>query len=169
MMKAVVVVPGWALGAPNQLGSSKYIERIMSTRVRPHKRDSEQIYLTCDAILDGSVPYRQWFDPCPHPRPPDYDGLAIPWEAQTFVNPPWGNVKPWIIKAIHKSQAGKVVHMLLPAGPSAHWFHDLCVPFARSIEFCRGPVPFLRVRDGSRVALPAMIVKFEGPQAASAR
>jgi hypothetical protein len=137
----------------------------MSTRVRSQKRDSEQVYLTCDNILDDIVqgkPYRQWFDPCPHPRDPDFDGLAVPWEALTFVNPPWGNVKPWLSKAILESQAkNNVVHMLLPARPSTHWFHDLCVPYAQ-IDFCRGHVPFRRVSDGSTVALPAMIVKFAG-------
>lgn len=29
------------------------------------------------------------FDPCPHPRPPEFDGLACDWGQSSYINPPY--------------------------------------------------------------------------------
>lgn len=41
-----------------------------------------------------------WFDPCPasYGKAPAVNGLAIPWRGQVYVNGPYSNLEPWVIK-----------------------------------------------------------------------
>jgi len=69
------------------------------------------------------------FDPCPFN--PDFDavedadGLRIPWEKRTFVNPPYSDVKPWVLKAIREHERGNTVIMLLKHDTSTKWYQML--------------------------------------------
>ena len=70
------------------------------------------------------------FDPCPYNEAHDpeiYDGLAIEWEHdRVFVNPPYSNPKPWVIKAIETHyKYNNVVMMLLKHDSSTEWFRLL--------------------------------------------
>ena len=41
------------------------------------------------------------YDPCPHPRPKDYDGLVADWGKRNYVNPPFvGGWMKWVHKGI---------------------------------------------------------------------
>ena len=123
-----------------------------------NKSDKEQVFLTPSSILKR---YDGWFDPCPHPRPVDFNGLEMSWGEKAFVNPPWGNIRPWVEKAILESGKGCVVHMLIAAKPTTRVFHDLIFPNA-DVEWIRGRVPYHRVRDGQTVCLESCLV-FVGP------
>lgn len=69
------------------------------------------------------------FDPCPWPKPDNFDGLTQPWGASNYVNPPFGAVlhqgpgdkkaKPkgmtaWVRKAILEYVQGRRVVMVYP-------------------------------------------------------
>ncbi len=122
-------------------------------------KDTEQAYLSPPSIVQE---YADWHDVCPHPRPEGFDGLAIDWtdHGRIFCNPPWGNVRPWVEKAIQESSKGCRVHMLLPADTSTRVFHELLLPCAQ-IEFIQGQVKFWHVRCEKYFRGICLWVKFE--------
>jgi site-specific DNA-methyltransferase (adenine-specific) len=103
------------------------------------------------------------FDPCPNN--PTFDGLKVEWGRSNYVNPPYLNKTPWILKAIEESRKGKTVVMLLPVDTSTRWFHDLILPYADEIRFIRGRLRFSQY--GSPAKYASMIVVFKGRETGS--
>lgn len=63
------------------------------------------------------------FDPCPYPKPDDFDGLTAEWGSSNYVNPPFGAIMhqgkkkgqtAWTRKAIEEYKKGKRVVMVFP-------------------------------------------------------
>lgn len=63
------------------------------------------------------------FDPCPYPKPDDFDGLTAEWGSSNYVNPPFGVVMhdgktkgatAWARKAIEEYKKGKKVVLVYP-------------------------------------------------------
>ena len=55
------------------------------------------------------------FDPCPNPRPDDFDGLDCEWGGSNWVNPPfWAGITGWVRKAIAEQEKGKDSVLILP-------------------------------------------------------
>lgn len=61
------------------------------------------------------------FDPCPFPKPEDFDGLAVEWGASNWVNPPFrradgGGFGPtaFVRKAIEQQQSGRSSVIVIP-------------------------------------------------------
>lgn len=63
------------------------------------------------------------FDPCPYPKPEDFDGLTSDWGASNYVNPPFGSIihegrkkgpTAWARKAIAEAGKGRDVVLVYP-------------------------------------------------------
>jgi hypothetical protein len=63
------------------------------------------------------------FDPCPFPKPEDFDGLDAEWGQSSYVNPPFGVVihkgkkkgaTAWVRKALEEYKKGKKVVFVYP-------------------------------------------------------
>ena len=102
-------------------------------------------------------------DPCcrvetrkaPHYYVKADDGLARAWGyPSVFVNPPYSNPRPWIVKAIEQIRLRftRRVVMLLPAATDTTWFHDLVLPHA-DVIFMRGRIRF-HGPDGKPKGMP---------------
>ena len=90
--------------------------------------------------------FHNYYDPCPLYS--EMDGLTTNWDAFNFVNPPYSNPMPWVIKAIEESKKGKCVVMLLRVDTSTKWFAKLVEAnakilwFAQRIQFKKGSPNF---------------------------
>jgi hypothetical protein len=84
------------------------------------------------------------FDPCPYPRPADFDGLEVPWQSRNFVNPPFDNLRAWCSKALAEYRAGRSSVLLVPV---KQWEMDLFSSASRLIAL--GRVRWLATEDGT--------------------
>jgi hypothetical protein len=68
-----------------------------------------------DMMADLQAKYDFDFDPCPHPKPEDFDGLLVDWGQRNWVNPPFtGGIMKWVHKAIAERERGKLSVIILP-------------------------------------------------------
>ena len=73
----------------------------MVTKLKPkdnkfHKGNSEDkkhYWLTPDDLMkELNDEFKFDFDPCPYPKPEDFDGLDADWGQSSYVNPPFGSI-----------------------------------------------------------------------------
>lgn len=75
------------------------------------------------------------FDPCPFPKPDNFDGLTAEWGNLNYVNPPFKGPTAWVRKSIAEHEKGKRVvfvfpidkwiHLLLEAGATVRNLKDV--------------------------------------------
>jgi len=87
-------------------------------------KDGKHYWLTPPEVMDPL--HKEFgfdFDPCPFPKPDDFDGLEAEWGKVNYVNPPFGVVihkgkkkgaTAWARKAIEEHKKGKTVVMVYP-------------------------------------------------------
>jgi hypothetical protein len=87
-------------------------------------RDGKHYWLTPPSLyakLDAE--FRFDFDPCPYPKPENFDGLTSEWGKSNYVNPPFGSVMhenrkkgvtAWVRKALIERAKGKLVVLVFP-------------------------------------------------------
>lgn len=117
------------------------------TYTKGNKSDGKHYWLTPDELLSEIyAEHGITFDPCPYPKPDDFDGLAMEWGESNYVNPPFGSytdrrkgkkIGPtaWVRKAIAEYRKGKKVvlvypidkwiHMLLEEGATVRNLHNV--------------------------------------------
>ena len=89
-----------------------------------NKADGKHYWLTPPYLMDQlRVEFGFDFDPCPFPKPEDFDGLDAEWGQSNYVNPPFGVVMhkgkkkgatAWARKCIEENKKGKRVVMVYP-------------------------------------------------------
>ena len=100
------------------------------------------------------------FDPCPFPKPEEFDGLTCEWGKSNYVNPPFGSImhqdpeidkKPkkkgmtaWVRKAIKENKKGKRVVLVYPIDK---WVLMLIEAGAKISNL--GDVKWVATEDGS--------------------
>ena len=59
-----------------------------------------------------------------------------------FLNPPFGNIAPWVEKAAKEAENGAYIAMLIPASVGANWWRDWVNPYAY-VSFLNGRLTFV--------------------------
>lgn len=87
-------------------------------------KDGKHYWLTPVDLMDDLQREFQFdFDPCPYPKPDDFDGLDVEWGESNYVNLPFGVVMhkgkkkgatAWVRKAIEEYKKGKRVVFVYP-------------------------------------------------------
>ena len=123
--------------------------------------DGKHYWLTPPELLNQlAAAYGPFdFDPCPFPKPEDFDGLTCEWGECNYVNPPFGSIlhqgpedkKPkkkgptaWVRKAITEAEKGKRVVLVYPVDK---WLLMLFEAGAKVSNL--GDVRWLATEDGS--------------------
>lgn len=104
------------------------------------------------------------FDPCPYPRPPDFDGLKIPWPDRTFINPPftsdYGSKTAFIRKAIEENKLGKTIFGII-SSTGGHVINMLLAAGAELMPIGRnGRVSWIGVKTGKPMPSPVPTLFF---------
>lgn len=96
------------------------------------------------------------FDPCPYPKPDDFDGLTCEWGRSNYVNPPFGSIMHqgkkkgptvWIRKAIEENKKGKTVVLVYPVDKWVLMILQAIVPDAVPNL---GDVRWISIEDGTQ-------------------
>jgi len=91
---------------------------------RGNSVDGKHYWLTPkDLFLQLKEEFKFDFDPCPFPKPEDFDGLTCEWGQSNYVNPPFGSIvhngkkkgpTAWARKALEEFKKGKKVVLVYP-------------------------------------------------------
>ena len=92
--------------------------------------DNKHYWLTPPELMEElQEKYDFDFDPCPYPKPDNFDGLTCEWGKSNYVNPPFGSIihhspndknpkkkgaTAWVRKAIEEYNKGKDVVFVYP-------------------------------------------------------
>ncbi len=89
-----------------------------------NKQDGKHYWLTPPEIMkELNDEFNFDFDPCPFPKPDDFDGLTDEWGKSNYVNPPFGSIvhegkkkgaTAWVRKAMAENDKGKKVVLVYP-------------------------------------------------------
>lgn len=90
-----------------------------------NKSDGKHYWLTPPPLMESlQLEFNFDYDPCPYPKPDDYDGLKAEWGQSNYVNPPFGSYvaedgkkkgpTAWARKCIEENKKGKRVVFVYP-------------------------------------------------------
>jgi hypothetical protein len=123
--------------------------------VNGNKADGKHYWLTPDDLMEEiKAEFDIDYDPCPFPKPEDYDGLTAEWGSSSYVNPPFGAIMQdgkkkgptaWARKAIEEYRKGKRVVLVYPIDK---WIHMLLQEGAKVRNL--GDVRWLATEDKSQ-------------------
>lgn len=80
------------------------------------------------------------------------DGLAVEWDAPTWVNPPYGeHLRAWLAKIASEARRGAEVVALLPCSRWEQGYFTDVLATANAVCFHRGRIAFISSIDGEPV------------------
>ena len=89
-----------------------------------NRTDAKHYWLTPPNLYEKlNAEFHFDFDPCPYPKPDDFDGLTCEWGRSNYVNPPFGSIMhhgkkkgptAWVRKSIIEWKKGKRVVLVFP-------------------------------------------------------
>ena len=116
--------------------------------------DQKHYWLTPPDVYEAlNAEHKFDFDPCPFPKPEDFDGLTCEWGQSSYVNPPFGSIMhngkkkgatAWARKAIEENKKGKRVVLVHPMDK---WVLMMIAAGAKITNL--GDVKWLATEDGS--------------------
>jgi len=116
--------------------------------------DGKHYWLTPPDLMESmQKEFNFDFDPCPFPKPDDFDGLTCEWGQSNYVNPPFGSIMhegkkkgptAWMRKAIEEQKKGKDVVIVYPIDK---WILMLLAAGAEVRNL--GDVKWVATEDGS--------------------
>ena len=68
-------------------------------------------------------------------------GLKWDWGSWAWLNPPFGNIDPWVRKAVTESAVGAHIVMLVPASVGTNWWLESVSNFTYQV-FLNGRITF---------------------------
>ncbi len=89
-------------------------------------------------------------------------GLDNDWKAVNWCNPPYSDIKRWVLKARREQLKGNLTVMLIPARTDTAFFHDSIYNKANvEVRFFRGRIRFINpAKKLDNAPFPSMIVIF---------
>ena len=95
----------------------------------------EEFRFTLDACAD-SVNHK-----CDNYYTKEQDSLSKEWNGVCWMNPPYKDMKKWVIKAYNESRKDNTtVVCLIPARTNTNWWHEYCMK--GEIRFIKGRPKF---------------------------
>lgn len=139
------------------------VQPVVSRRsLKPHENkfhegnasDGKHYWLTPPKLMaELQAEFKFDFDPCPHPKPENFDGLTCEWGQSNYANIPFGAIvhdgkkkgaTAWVRKAITEYRKGKRVVMVYPVDK---WLLMLLAEGAKVRNL--GDVKWHAIEDGS--------------------
>ena len=136
LMDAPILTPDFTLDAPGAFHAAHGSAVVAHQSQLPpalnkfhqgNRQDGKHYWLTPwdePAIAQLVADYGPFdFDPCPCPKPDDFDGLTCEWGQRNWVNPPFGSIMhmgkkkgptAWMRKAIEEQAKGKLSVVVYP-------------------------------------------------------
>ena len=99
------------------------------------------------------------FDACPLNC--EQDNLLVDWCGNVYINPPYSNIEPFLIKGIEeikKGNANKCV-FLIPARSDVRYWHNIIMKCASEIRFIKGRLNFNEMKTPA--PFPCCLVIFD--------
>ena len=100
------------------------------------------------------------FDPCPFlGKENSLDGLSIDWKKTNFCNPPYSEVKKWVLKGFEEHRKHREVIFLVYAKTDTKWFRFLW-EYGCDFHFITGRLKFNETKWNC--PMPCVLIKLTG-------